>query len=330
MKKIKVAILSGGPSCEHEVSINSAQNVLKHLDATRFDILHILISKDGVWIDQATGTELSEADGIQHLKKELVDLVFIIIHGEYGEDGTIQKLLESEGICFTGTRSKASATTMDKVASSRILTDSKLNVPSFISISQEDWTEDAPKYIRAALDTFSLPVVVKPTDRGSSVGTSIVEFEKNIAEAVNQAFQTSGNVMIQDFIKGKELTCAVIEGVDGNLIPLTPTEIIPNNDHLFFDYAAKYVSGASVEITPPNLSKEKIKEIQLAAVRAHKELDCSHISRADFILKDDTLYILEVNTIPGMTETSLVPQGAKASGIEFPMLLEIMIEAALR
>jgi D-alanine-D-alanine ligase len=330
MKKIKVAILSGGPSSEHEVSLNSAGNVLKHLDATKFDILHILISKDGVWIDQTTGQELTEAGGIQQLKKEQVDLVFIIIHGEYGEDGTIQKLLEDAGIRFTGSRSQASATTMDKVASSRILTDSKLNVPSYISIGKGDWDQDAAKFVQAALDTFSLPVVVKPTDRGSSVGTSIVEDERNIESAVNLAFQTSGNVMIQDFIKGTELTCAVIEGKDGKPVPLTPTEIIPNNEHLFFDYAAKYVSGASVEITPPNISKEWIATVQQAAVTAHQELDCSHISRADFILAGDTLYILEVNTIPGMTETSLVPQGAKASGIEFPVLLEILIEAALR
>ncbi|MEI6267119.1 MAG: D-alanine--D-alanine ligase [bacterium] len=330
MKKTKVALLYGGPSAEHEVSLNSAKNVMACLDSNKFEVIDIKISKAGVWIDQTSSKEFSDVEGIKYLKKIQVDLVFIIIHGEYGEDGTIQKLLESEGIKFTGSKSEASNLAMDKVASSHVLTDANLNIPSFIFVNKEEWDKDNDKYINAAKDTFDLPVVVKPTDRGSSVGISIVKNVVDIKKAVDYGFETSNNVMIQDFIDGRELTCAVVEGETGKLIPLIPTEITPNSEHTFFDYKAKYAPGASIEITPPNLPKEKIKEIQQSAIIAHESLDCSHISRSDFILAGDTLYTLEVNTIPGMTETSLVPQGAKAAGIELSLLLEIIIEAALR
>lgn len=330
MKKIKIAVLSGGPSSEHEVSLKSAQNIIRNLDSDKFDILDIKISKDGIWIDQATAQEHTEEDGLKYLEENHVDLVFIIIHGEYGEDGTIQKLLETRGLKFVGSGSHPSSVAMDKVASSRILSDSKLNVPSYISINIEEWKDSSEKFITAVVDAFSFPVVVKPVDRGSSVGITIVAKQDDLESALTQSFEYSNNVMAQEFIKGREFTCAVIEGANGEVTPLVPTEILFDRNHDFFDYSAKYVPGASIEVTPPNLPAEKISEIQRSAVRAHVSLNCSHISRSDFLLADDVLYILEVNTLPGMTETSLLPQGAEAAGIAFPMLLEILIEAALR
>jgi D-alanine-D-alanine ligase len=330
MKKIKVAILSGGPSSEHEVSLKSAENVMNILQDSRFELLNIKISKESVWIDVASKKQFTEKEGIAYLKENKVDLVFIVLHGEYGEDGTVQRLLEEEGLKFTGSNFAASSLAMDKVASAKVFEEASLNTPSFISVNVEEWEAGADKFIDSAVRAFSLPLVVKPTDRGSSVGTAIVEDPNVLRKAVEEAFKISNNVMIQKFIKGRELTCAVIEDKNGDEIALVPTEILPGEDYKFFDYSAKYVSGASVELTPPNLSKKLIQEIQNQAVIAHKSLGCSHVSRADFILADDTLYILEVNTIPGLTETSLLPQGAKAMGIELSTLMEIIIEAALR
>jgi D-alanine-D-alanine ligase len=172
--------------------------------------------------------------------------------------------------------------------------------------------------------------VIKPVDRGSSVGVSIVEKKEHAREALKNAFIFSKNVMVQEYICGRELTCAVIEGKGGKPKALIPTEIMPSASHSFFDYKAKYERGASVEVTPPDLPKKTIEHIRQTAIKVHEKIGCSHISRVDFILKNDELYVLEINTIPGMTETSLVPQGAKAYGIEFPLLLEIIIEAALR
>lgn len=330
MSQIKIAVLSGGPSAEHEVSIQSAENVIKNMDINKFTVLNIKINKEGIWIDQKTGKQFSEKEGLAYLKQHQVDLVFLVLHGEYGEDGTLQKILEEEGLKFTGSGSKASRTAMDKIESARIFESAALKTPSFIFVNFEQWQENQERYLKSTQETFDFPVVVKPTDRGSSVGTTIVKKKEELQKAVAEAFNYSGNVMIQKFIKGRELTCAVIEDKKGEVIPLMPTEIIPSDKYKFFDYNAKYLPGGSLELTPPNLPKKIIKEIQKLAVIAHQSLGCNHVSRADFILSDDTLYILEVNTIPGMTETSLLPQGAKAAGLEISTLLEIIIEAALR
>lgn len=320
MKKIKVAVLAGGPSSEHEVSLKSAENVIKYLDENKFEVLHIKISKEGVWIRQDTGEEFSEESGLEHLKNENIDLIFIILHGEYGEDGSIQRKLESCDFKFTGSDSESSTLAMDKFASSKTLDAAGLKTANSVLINSITQIQGAE---------LEFPQVVKPNDRGSSVGISIVKNFEELENAIKVAKSFSDDVMIQEFIKGREMTCAVIETANGE-IALMPTEIMPTKEHDFFDYQAKYVAGASIEITPPNLPKEVIENIQEAAIAAHKALGCRHISRSDFILAEDKLYILEVNTIPGMTGTSLVPQGAKALGIEFPQLLEIIIEAALK
>lgn len=330
-KKIKIAVLSGGPSQEHEVSLKSAECVIQNLDNTKFEIIHIKISKEGIWVDQVSKVELEGVSAIEYLKNKSIDLVFIVMHGEFGEDGEVQKLLEAAGIKYTGSNSKASANAIDKVISSKILGCSGLNVPPFVWTNKEDYLNDREKFLKTILETFSLPVVIKPTDRGSSVGIAIVRTKNALEKAILEAFKFSNNVMAQNFVKGRELTCAVIESKNDELIPLVPTEILPNKNYEFFDYEAKYKSGATIEITPPNLSEKIINKVQEEAIKAHKALGCSHLSRTDFILdKNNTLYTLEVNTIPGMTSTSLIPQGARAKGISFPVLLEMIIESALR
>ncbi len=300
MKKIRVAVLMGGPSAEHAISLKSGQMVLKFLDHAKYDARPIRVSKSCKWpitFDQ--------------LKKNF-DVVFIAMHGEYGEDGTVQRILEKLEIPFTGSGSQASELGMDKLASEAVFKKVGLLVPG------------RPN---------GFPIVIKPADRGSSVGVNIARNFKELEMAVKNAAGHSRKIMAQEYIAGRELTCGVLE-VGGQLRPLLPTEIISKSK--FFDYKAKYVKGASREITPPKLPPPMIKKIQQAALKAHKAIGAKGYSRTDFILEDrgksienSNLYVLEINTLPGMTEMSLLPQGAKAVGISFQKLLDYIIETAL-
>jgi D-alanine-D-alanine ligase len=330
MKKIKIAILSGGPSSEHEVSLKSGENVVKNLDLNRFEIVPITITKDRVWVDRVNEIELSENDAIEHLKKEAIDIVFIALHGEYGEDGTLQKLLEEKGLRFTGSGSTASAVAMDKVLTTSALKKAGLSVPLHQEITKSDWKENKKDLTEDVLKNIGLPCVVKPVSGGSSIGIHIVRDLDSLTAAVNDAFEYGERILVQKFIAGRELTCAVLEQKDGSEIPLVPTEIMPKDTSTFFDYEAKYTPGASIEVTPPDMPDSKIKQIQNAALLAHVAIGCKGISRTDFIITKDELFLLEINTIPGMTETSLVPQGAAAMGIDFSILVESIIEASLK
>lgn len=260
------------------------------------------------------------------------------MHGPYGEDGTIQGFLELIGIPYTGSNVTASALAMDKILSAKLFRDRGLAVPEFVSFDKQGWRKNR-KPLSAKIKKLGLPVVIKPINLGSSVGITIVQKPALLLKAVRLALALSPNVMAQKYIRGKELTCGVIDnGIPGTEVALMPTEIIPKTSS-FFDYHSKYTPGASEEITPPRLPKSIVKQIQQTALACHRTLGCSGMSRTDMILeenrkqkienKDPKLYILEVNTIPGMTETSLLPQAAKASGITFAQLLERIIVAAL-
>ncbi len=318
MAKIRVAILMGGPSSEHEISLKTGEMIVKNLSKKNFEVLPVKIKPDGTW-----------PITIDNLKKK-IDVAFVALHGEYGEDGQVQSLLETFDIPYTGSNPLASALAMNKRKSSPFLAQNGFFVPKAIFIkkgdSQVDW---------ASLKKWRLPVVVKPTDRGSSVGVSIIKKLGHLGEAVNRALKYSDSLMIEQYIKGREVTCGVVD-INRVSIPLVPTEIIPKKGE-FFDYASKYDINGSDEITPPRLPAKTIKEIQLTALRAHKFLGCSGMSRTDMILEQapsskhqaPKLYVLEVNTIPGMTQTSLLPQGAAKMGIGFSHLLEILIKAGL-
>jgi len=298
----------GGPSAEHEVSLKSGRMVLAALNKKKFAAKDITITKSGRW-----PIFLSEL-------KNNFDVVFIAMHGEYGEDGTLQAILEKQKIPYTGSNSKASRLGMDKGASSLIFQKKGLSIPEFIIV--ESVVQEIPESLHCA-------VVVKPADRGSSVGTSVVRELTELAPAIKNALRHSKLAMIQKFIAGREFTCGVLEK-NGKLVALPPTEIIPKGSS-FFDYKAKYTKGASAEITPPNLPKKQIKKIQRIALTAHRAIHGSGFSRTDVILgHDNKFYVLEINTIPGMTQTSLLPQQAKVAGIPFPKLLEIMIASALK
>jgi D-alanine-D-alanine ligase len=176
---------------------------------------------------------------------------------------------------------------------------------------------------------FKIPAVIKPNNGGSSVGVSIVKSKKEFQSEVKKALQVNDSVMVQQFIEGREFTCGILENNEGIPFALPPTEIIPKASK-FFDYKAKYKIGGSLEVTPANLSKAMTKKIQSLALNAHVALGCRGISRSDFILKGSTFYILETNTIPGMTETSLLPQAAKAAGISFSEMLDLIISSGLQ
>lgn len=312
-------VLMGGPSSEHEVSLATAKNVIAALDPQKYQIFPLRIPKTKNW---------SEAirKGIRQIRPQVA---FIAMHGTYGEDGRIQSLLELAGIPYTGSGVLASALGMDKPRASLAFREAGLLVPDFEVIDIRDLKNH--KLISKIVKRLSLPLVVKPSNHGSSVGISIVKKKQYLTAAAKEAFKYFNKVILQKFIKGREMTCGVLEDKRGKIISLPPTEIIPKIG-AFYDYQSKYAEDGSEHITPPrNLSKKTAKKIREASVLAHNVIGCSGMSRSDFILEEDgKLYILEINTIPGMTQTSLFPEAAKTAGISFPAFIDIIINTALR
>ena len=308
--KIRVAVLMGGPSAEHDISLKTGKMVLENLDKEKYSAKSVKISKTAKW-------QILPAK----IKKDF-DLAFIAMHGEYGEDGTVQKILDKNKIPYIGSGVKASALGMDKAKSSLLFKKAGLYVAPFDLIH-------VGKNFKNFKLSVDLPVVVKPNDRGSSVGISIVEKFTDLVNAIAKAAEFSPNVMIQKYIKGREFTCGVLD-ISGKTKPFLPTEIIPRSSR-FFDYKAKYIIGGSQEITPPRLPQKDIKRIQQIAVRAHRAIGARGFSRTDAIMDEkNKFYVLEINTIPGMTETSLLPQAAKAGGISFAKLLDLIIESCVK
>lgn len=314
IKKIRVAVLCGGPSAEYGVSLKTAAQVMKNLDKRKFSARFLKIGKDGKW-----------PMAPRNLRKNF-DVVFIAMHGEYGEDGRVQKILERVKIPYTGSGPVASRLGLDKARSAAVFQRAGLLVPRFVRNKMRH--------------DFFYPVVVKPNDRGSSVGITIVKSPKNLASAVAKARKFSRDILIQEYIHGREFTCGVLE-VGGRPQPFLPTEIIPRAS-IFFDYKAKYAKGGSQEITPPHLPKNKIAEIKKIALAAHRAIGARGFSRTDVILSSQIFpparggvrgggrfYVLEINTIPGMTEASLLPKAARASGISFKKLLTLIIEVTI-
>jgi D-alanine-D-alanine ligase len=215
---------------------------------------------------------------------------------------------------------------MDKWQAQKLFILEGFNVPKTYLIN----SKTSLKEINSIIKKLNLPLVIKPRHVGSSVGISIVKNKKSISRALKKAFKCDQEVLIQKYIKGREVTCGVLDrGTLETSFPLVPTEIIPQKD-AFFNYRAKYTLGATLEITPPKLPQKIIKEIQKQALLAHQVIGCSGMSRTDFIFDNKKLWILEINTIPGLTSTSLVPQGAQAMGISYPQMLDIIIEAAIK
>lgn len=324
----------GGPSSEHEVSLQSGEQVLLNLNKNKYTAEPVLIDKRGMWLFKKFSHLLPEPQAALFLQREKYDLAFLALHGEYGEDGKVQRLLKAAGLPFTGSGVLASALAMNKFLSLQILKSRGLVVPPQVHFSKSEWNKNSGKIIGAILGFLGLPAVVKPNNRGSSVGVKIVKAGNNppreIRSAVEEVLSFSPDLVVQKYIGGREFTCAILD-IEGRATSLAPTEIIPRSAD-FFDYKEKYSEAGADEITPPqNLSNEILAEIQYAALVAHEALGCKHMSRADMILSknDGKLYILELNTIPGMTATSLLPKAAKVAGIDYSRMLDYIIEASL-
>lgn len=308
----------GGPSEEHEVSLKSGEMVANVLDSGKYEIRKVLISKEGEW------------EILPHHLKSYADVAFIALHGPYGEDGTVQDMLGQANIPYHGTGPLESALAMNKFLSLQLFRDAGFAVPLSFLITEKDWQNGPSGVLRQIQHYLEFPFVVKPNNNGSSYGITIVKNKSDISPAFNEAFNVSQEVLIQEYVEGKEVTCGVLDhGWAGSEVALLPTEIIPKVSH-FFDYKAKYDKGGSDEVTPPEgMPEHTIRTIQKTAREIHRLAGCKGVSRVDMILNNrGQLFILEVNTLPGLTSESLLPKAAEASGIPFTTLLDRLIHSA--
>lgn len=306
--KIQLALLCGGRSAERDVSLAGAREVEKALDSGRYDITRY---------DPATDLDRLVRD-TPHL-----DVAFILLHGRYGEDGTIQGLLDLIGLPYQGSGVLGSALAMDKHLAKVIYQEAGIPTPPWIHLLRSDKVDT-----KQIVNRLGIPLMVKPCTQGSSVGIRKVAYENKLGPAIEEAFKWDNRVLVESFIEGREITGGIL-GLE-ELLPLPVVEIIPDSSYSFFDYDAKYLPGATKEICPADIPKEASEKAWALAVAAHKALQLRAYSRTDMIIADtDKIFILETNTIPGMTPTSLFPQAAEAAGITFSKLLDQLIEMAL-
>ncbi|MBW2603532.1 MAG: D-alanine--D-alanine ligase [Deltaproteobacteria bacterium] len=307
MEKLTIALLSGGISSERDVSISSGDQVYEALDHNKYDIIRY---------DPKTDLPQLVADASK------IDAALIILHGPFGEDGTVQGLLDLLDIPYQGSGVLGSAIGMNKLASKHLYEKAGLLVPPYVVIGQND-TFDTD----ACVQRLDLPLVVKPVGSGSSVGISIVKSKDSLKEAIDKAFEQDSMVLIEAYIEGIELTGGVIGNDQLEALPII--EIVPSESFDFFDYEAKYTAGATNEICPARINDMMTERAQKTSKTAHKALFCKGYSRTDMILKDKDLYVLETNTIPGMTATSLLPLAAGEADIPFSRLLDRLIELSI-
>lgn len=306
-KKLSVALLSGGISSEREVSLSSGQQVFDALDKRRYDVLRYDPKTD-------LGRLVAEADRI--------DAALIILHGANGEDGTVQGLLDLLNIPYQGSGVLGSAVAMSKIAAKRLYAQAGLPFPAYAVVCRGETPDPSDLVAR-----LGLPLVVKPAVGGSSVGIGIVRREEELLPALTRAFAHDVQVLVEAYIEGIEITGAVLGNETLEALPLI--EIIPALGHEFFDYHAKYTPGACEEICPARIDAELTAKAQALSMAAHQALFCRGYSRTDLILKGREMFILETNTIPGMTATSLLPRAAQTAGISFSRLIDRLIELSL-
>ncbi len=346
-KKIRVAVLFGGKSAEHEVSLRSAKNIIDAMDKEKYDSVLIGIDKTGRWLPSAesslllSGSKIDsrEAGNVVAMipqesgkiietsskeKQDYVDVVFPILHGPFGEDGTVQGLLKLANVPFVGAGVVGSAVGMDKDVMKRLLRDAGILVAKFLVFKKHQINTIKFNHIKKEL---GIPFFVKPANLGSSVGIFKVHNQKEFKIAIEDAFKYDNKVLLEEFIEGREIECSVL----GNEKPVAsvPGEIILQ--HEFYSYDAKYLdeNGAVLKI-PANLPKSIIKNIQKVAVEAFEVLCCEGMARVDFFLsKDNRVYINEINTIPGFTSVSMYPKLWEETGITYTELIDKLIQLAI-
>ena len=348
MKRIKVLVLMGGKSPEYKISLITGKEIVKNLDRKKYEVFPVVISRDGQeWrlisvsnllkLDISLNADRKEKDlvftpagkRIQNIKRigKEIDLVFIAMHGPYGEDGTIQGMLELSGIPYTGSGVLASALGMDKIMFRKILLNEGIAVPRFVVI-EKGKNFNGKELDRIHSKLGEPPYFIKPYNQGSSVGNSIVRKRKELPEALELAFKYSDKALVDEYVKGIEVTCGIIGNDNPQALPLV--EIVPQKGK-FFDYESKYTESGADEIVPARISSQLSKKVQRIAIDVYKAIGAKGFSRVDFILKEDEYpIVLEINTIPGLTPVSLFPKAAKAAGLSYSSLLDKIISYALK
>ena len=346
-KRLRVGVLFGGRSGEHEVSLASAASVIRGMDPDKYEAVPIGITKEGHWLIGAsaqkmlpevlrsgqrvmmtadpTDAALVRLDGSGGGQR--LDVVFPVMHGTFGEDGTIQGLLDLAGLPFVGAGVLGSAIAMDKDVAKRLLQTEKIPVVPWITVRRADWEKNPDEIQRAVEQNFRYPVFVKPATLGSSVGMTKVHSQEQLAPALNLAAEFAMKILVERAMVAREIEVSVL----GNRDPeaSVPGEIVPHRE--FYDYAAKYLEEGTQLIIPASLKRAQVKKIQALAVEAFRVLELSGMARVDFFLDkaDGKIFLNEVNTIPGFTSISMYPKLWEASGIPFRELIDRLIALAL-
>jgi len=348
-KKVRVAIVFGGKSGEHEVSLASARSIMGAIDRSKYQVSPVGITKSGRWLTHgdpmallASGQDDASDVGSNSLARSrgrelvpgtnesrfpAVDVVFPVLHGPFGEDGTVQGLLELADLPYVGAGVLGSALGMDKVAQKAVLQANGLPVVEYLMVKRRAWRAHPDDVVAHVEARFAYPLFVKPANLGSSVGISKAHQRSDLRAALDLAARFDRRILVEVAINAREIECSVL----GNDKPTAsvPGEVVPCNE--FYDYDAKYIDGASELHIPAQLPKETTRLIQDLAVRAFLAIDCAGMARVDFFLCRDTgkTYVNELNTIPGFTEISMYPKLWEASGLPYPDLIDRLIELAI-
>ncbi len=327
--KQNLALVVGGYSGEYEISIKSSVTISAHLDHEKYNVYKIFITKEGWWYETTNQEKIHVDKNDFSLtigeEKILFDMVFIGIHGTPGEDGKLQSYFDMLDLPYTSCNNIVSAITFNKGFCNSVLrAHNVVNIAKSLVIYK-----NIPYSLGVILEQVKLPVFVKPNESGSSLGVSKVTKLEQLVPAIEKAFKEDNQVLIEEFIEGREFSMGVYSQ-NGKIIPLLPTEIISKKE--FFDYEAKYTTGVTEEITPANLDAENLKIMSNKTVAIYQLLNCFGAVRIDYILNkhDGKIYFLEVNTMPGQSENSLLPQQVKAAGMTLKSFYQIIIDEAFK
>jgi D-alanine-D-alanine ligase len=322
-KNLRVGVLRGGPSGEYEVSLKTGKHVMDSLRSKeKYEVKDIFIDKNGAW----------HIDGVARPVERIfphIDVAVNALHGSYGEDGRVQQILESHNIPFTGSKALGSAIGMNKPLAKKFFKEHGLLTPEHLLIKKRDYSSDLLKKIR---EKYPFLKLVKPATAGSSLGVSVFNSHEEFEQAIDQAFQHSDVALVEEYVRGREATCGVIEGSDDTVYALHPIEIRDLSDpgaRNIWSYQSKYSDDLHELVCPGDFTAKESEIIQRAAVDAHKALGLRHYSRADFIVNKTGVYILEVNTLPGLTQASLFPKALSVAGITVGDFLEHLIALAI-
>jgi D-alanine-D-alanine ligase len=346
-RRLRVGVLFGGKSAEHDVSLASARSLIGVLDPEKYDVVPIAIARSGQWVlqpDRAAallkgGLAGSADEGLPDTGRDLVpgatgaqmphlDVIFPVLHGTYGEDGTVQGLLELAGVPYVGCGVLASSLAMDKIVSKDVFRAQGLPVVAFRACRRHTWEENPDAVLDEIEAGLAYPVFVKPANLGSSVGISKARNREELVQALAEAARYDRKILVEQGVPfAREIECSVL----GNDEPRAsiPGEVVPSNE--FYDYAAKYINGRSELIIPAPLSPQMQSRVRELAVLAYKALDGAGLARVDFLLNGETgeLYLNEINTLPGFTTISMYPKLWEATGVSYSELIDLLIDYAL-